>query len=76
MSDENTYMSAVKDRVGDLAHRAYDAVSGVLSSPSAPAKPAATSQPATQHLGVIDSLRNQHGGGSTNQAENTALSDT
>lgn len=76
MADENTYWGAVKDRVGDLVHHAYDAASGALSSPSAPAKPAATSQSATQHLGVIESLRNQHGGGSTNQAENTALADT
>ena len=44
-------MSDVLDKIHDLAHHAYDTVTGMLSAPSAPAKPAATAQDASQHLG-------------------------
>jgi hypothetical protein len=44
-------MSDLLDKVGDLAHQAYNAVTGALSAPSAPAKPAATTIDASQHLG-------------------------
>jgi hypothetical protein len=47
MADET-----MMDRVGDLAHRAYNAVTGALSPASTPNKPAATSQDASQHLGT------------------------
>lgn len=44
-------MSSVLDTLGDLAHQAYDKVSGALSSPSAPNKPGYTATDAAHHLG-------------------------
>lgn len=41
---------SIKDYVGDLVHHAYDAISGAISSASAPSKPAATSVQADQHI--------------------------
>lgn len=43
---------SVRDMVGNLAHHAYDAVTGALSAASSPSKPAATVQDASGHLGT------------------------
>lgn len=41
----------VLDTIGDLAHQAYDKVSGALSSASTPNKPGYTAEDASHHLG-------------------------
>lgn len=45
-------MSNVLDTLGDLAHQAYDKVTGALSSSSAPNKPGYSAVDASHHLGV------------------------
>ncbi len=44
-------MSDTLDKLGDLAHHAYDMVTGAISAPSTPAKPGATTIDASHHLG-------------------------
>lgn len=45
-------MADAIDTVHDLAHRLFNAVTGALSPPSAPNKPAYTATDASQHLGT------------------------
>lgn len=45
-------MADALDTVHDLAHRVFNAVTGVLAPASAPNKPAYTATDASQHLGA------------------------
>lgn len=76
MADENTYIGAVKDRIGDLAHRAYDTASGALSSVSAPLKSAWSSISATSpRSGNADESYEGSGGAARNQQIDQAVKD-
>ena len=71
MADENTYMNAVKDRIGDLVHRGVNVFSGSVATPSAPNKPAASEQPASDWV----SRRQQAAQSATNAGIDKAISD-
>ena len=44
--------SPILDKIHDLDHHAYDAITGTLSGPSAPSKAPSTTLDASQHLGT------------------------